>query len=188
MGPNSVHWEHFEHARPGRWGGHNDPTYLNAFLWFPSWSNTDDASSGPSLPLGIGVTFATNEVVMAIVDARAGVQIFQQPDPTNGFTLIVEFNDDPVGGAAWYEIVLSGVSGIVQPLLSIRPACDENACVALSWESLTNRHYQLQYAPTFPSASWLNLGSEIQGNDSTIVVNEDFSTSSARFYRLVVSQ
>ena len=178
--PDSVRWEHFDYERPGRLFDENEPTYLNSYVWYPQWPDTDDRHPGPSLPLPVGASFSTNAVTMQVVSARWSVQILQQPDPTNGHTLIVEFDDDPFGADDWYEIVLSGVSVIVAPQLSI-----EVACVALKWTSESNRLYQVQFATNLPAAAWIDLGAPILGTGTNNLVIDSALGGPRRFYRVL---
>jgi len=106
---NNVWWHHYDYAAPGRWLGANEPTYLNSFSWFPDWpqpgENRDCGCNSSvydqlSPPLGVD----GSPISVAIISARGSVTIVQQPSQNNGFAAIVEFDDNPPGGAAWYEI------------------------------------------------------------------------------------
>ena len=45
-------------------------------------------------------------VDLELQKARGPVRIVQQPGPVNGFTLVIEFNDNGLSGPAWYEVSL----------------------------------------------------------------------------------
>jgi hypothetical protein len=178
--PGAVYWEHFDWERPGRLSDQNEPTYLNSYVWYPQWPDTDDRHPGPSLPLSVVASFMTNQVAMEVISARWSVQILQQPDPTNGHTLIVEFDDNPFGAADWYEVVLSGVSVVVTSQLSI-----EVSQVRVCWNSATNTTYQVQYRSELTANAWVNLGTPIPGNGSRNCITDDV-VSPRRFYQVVV--
>ena len=58
--------------------------------------------------------------------------------------------------------------------------------VELSWSSLSNLSYQVQYRTNLTSGTWLGLGSPISGNGTTNrVYDTSVSSSFQRFYRLV---
>jgi hypothetical protein len=126
---DSVYWHHLDFAAPGRWldpetqTAHDEPTYLNGGAWYPLWPDQpdrenrdcgcDSSSAGGNPPLA--QQSQTAEV--SIEQGRGQVAIVQQPEAGNDFTLIVEFDDNPQGGAYWYEVtlqyVLSGTSAVV---------------------------------------------------------------------------
>ena len=45
-------------------------------------------------------------VELKVVQGRGSTNIIQVPTANNKYTLIIEFDDDPYGGAAIYEIEL----------------------------------------------------------------------------------
>jgi hypothetical protein len=109
---DTVTWHHMEFDAPGRWDGHNDPTYINETEWYPSWPDLPTASnincncdsstlSGifPALP-------AEEQIVTVNLNQGYMVSIVQQPKASNEYTLIIEFNDAAPGGASWYDIVV----------------------------------------------------------------------------------
>lgn len=111
---NMLHWRHLDFAAPGR---HYDaevsqPTYLNQTAWMPVWpdlpdtENRDcycDSSSYQFIPSLAG---AEDQVRLDVVQARGAVSILQQPSAANEYTLIIELDDNPFDGPAWYEIDL----------------------------------------------------------------------------------
>jgi hypothetical protein len=110
---SSAQWYNEDWAAPGRWGGKNLPTYLNGHPWTPQWStsppdqllfchcySTAANVVDPPIP-------ATSPVNLTPVVARYAVSIAQQPSAANGFTTIIDFNDDPPPFPAWYDVVLT---------------------------------------------------------------------------------
>jgi hypothetical protein len=108
---DSIRWEHLEYAKPGQHGGNNYPTFVNGYAWYPSYSDGSSTAAGPSHPLATALSLSAN-VELEAVEVRGVARILQQPVLTNGYTLVVEFDDVLAGGPAWYEILLHGL----QPL------------------------------------------------------------------------
>jgi hypothetical protein len=111
---DKVHWRHLDFAAPGR---HFDaevsqPTYLNQTVWMPVWpdlpdeENRDcycDSSSYQGIP---SLAQATHLVRLDVVQGRGSVFVRQQPGVANAYTLIIELDDNPLDGPAWYEVHL----------------------------------------------------------------------------------
>lgn len=132
---DTLQWHHFDFAAVGRHVGANSPTIINGisgagFEWIPEWP----------LPPPDEIRFeAFSSVLAGIIDplpadgslwqidklfGRGSASIVEQPTSSNGFGLVVEFNDNPQGGSTFYGIQLSrGPVGVPEPgmlaLLSI---------------------------------------------------------------------
>lgn len=150
---DTVYWHHLDFAAPGRHPdapGGNAPTYLNGTTWCPGWPG-DPPDLEPCAPVdnesrdcdcdstsfaGIPVLAAQPQTVaLDIIQARANVNIVQQPDADNGFTLIVEFDDIGPGGPDWYEINLTyqeEPTAITLLSFTAQPSADH---VTLTWET-----------------------------------------------------
>ena len=110
---NTVQWHHLEYAAPGRHGFENLPTTINGFEWYPVWPDVPDAENRrecyssvyedlyPALPE------SDVEVELSVIQGRYALSIAQYPSEDNGYTLIIEFNDNPSEGPAWYECELT---------------------------------------------------------------------------------
>lgn len=73
----------------------------------------------------------------------------------------------------------------LEPVLAIRQTGAQ--AFELSWKSLTNITYQLQWTSSLNSGNnWQDLGSPFQGNDATSYFNDMPSTQTTKFYRLKV--
>lgn len=111
---NTVYWHHLDFEAPGRWeyGGGSKPTYLNQDAWEPTWPDIPDATNqdcncDSSSYEGIPNLAKTGQAVwLDVIQGRGAVYIIQQPSTTNNYTLIVELDDNPFDGAAWYEVDL----------------------------------------------------------------------------------
>ena len=116
---DSIRWEHWEFNVPGVEAGHNDPTFITTTLngvnvltnqaWYPQWP--EGMGSGaysapfstliPALPAGSLTSFR-----MEVIAARDAADLIQLPAANNGYTTIVELDDDPASSADWYDVRL----------------------------------------------------------------------------------
>ena len=123
---NTLQWDHFDFAAPGRLGGVNYPTIITTTLngvtqmngvdWIPTWPdpppNEIRFPAMSSVFTGLTPTIPdTTDVTLTVITARDSLTIAQLPTASNDFTTLLEFNDDPSGGAAWYEGLLTYASG-----------------------------------------------------------------------------
>ena len=119
---NTLQWDHFDFAAPGRLDGVNYPTIITTTLngmtqmngvdWIPTWPDPPpDPIRFQALSLvftGLTPTIPdTTDVTLTVINARDSMSIVQMPSASNGFTTLLEFNDDPSAGAAWYEGLLT---------------------------------------------------------------------------------
>ncbi|XXF81423.1 hypothetical protein P2318_17205 [Myxococcaceae bacterium GXIMD 01537] len=116
---DTLQWHHFDFAAVGRILGGNAPTIVAPWAdqtqieWFPTWSEPvpdeirfEDASSvleslNPPLPMD------GRPVQLKKLFGRGEVRISQQPTASNGYTLIIEFDDNIYPGARYYGIRLT---------------------------------------------------------------------------------
>jgi len=110
---NATKWHHLDWAAPGRHGFVNLPTIINGYDWYPQWADVPDAENrscdcdssiyenlSPPLPE------SDMEIELRVIQARHLLSIAQYPTAENDYTLILDFNDNPPGGADWYECEL----------------------------------------------------------------------------------
>ena len=139
---SNVTWQHISAAAPGRHGSSNEPTYLNALEWYPTWldiptaENIDcncDSSTladlNPALP-------GQQKFVLKVLQARGSAYISQQPGSWNDYTLTIVFDDWAPNGPAWYEVelvvdsydiyVLNVKTGLVERLTALEGAGEYN--------------------------------------------------------------
>jgi Tol biopolymer transport system component len=113
---SDAYWHHIGAAAPGRLDFVNLPTYLNGDAWYPEWPDIPNAenrecncdsinkfSLDTSLPEN--QSFVLNEI-----EARNSARISQQPNADNNYTLIIDFDDWPPDGAAWYEVTVETIT------------------------------------------------------------------------------
>jgi len=176
---SEIVWDHLFAARPGTFGG-TYPTTLNGYGWFPTWLDTPNGSPGLSSPLAnVAVRFSTNGVSLSQQAGRTAVTIVQQPDLTNAFTLVVDFDDSATPGADQYAVTLHGVSFRLLPQVAIYVSS-----IAVVWPTETNRAYQLQYSLSLASG-WSDLGPPIQGTGTNVVFTDSVLGQPRRFYRVI---
>jgi hypothetical protein len=78
--------------------------------WIPDWSqpppNEIRFQDYSSIFIGLDAALPDFEqsLVLDPIQVRSGVSIVQQPSAVNDFTAIVEFNDNPPGGATTYDL------------------------------------------------------------------------------------
>jgi hypothetical protein len=113
-----VQWTHYDFAAPGRLecdlGSPHEPTTVDSNVWFPVWpdvptcENRDcegcvsDVAALISPPLPAQAFQAT----LVPLQARGALFVGEQPTAANGYRTVIVFDDNPLGGADWYEFDL----------------------------------------------------------------------------------
>jgi hypothetical protein len=117
-----VVWEHFDFAAVGRHLGNNQPTLvsslkagrpiMNEVAWTPEWPEPVPAeiryraTSQAFTALEPALPRSHVRVTLEAVQARWTVRVVEEPSAANDFGLVLEFDDNPPGGADWYEVRL----------------------------------------------------------------------------------
>ena len=110
-----IMFAHYDFDLPGHGNGQNVPTYLNDYAWFTQWDVMGSVrpilSEAFSLS-EIGISLRENWTIadMIIIQSRGSVELQQEPDADNGYQAIIMFDDNPFGGASYYELVLLIIS------------------------------------------------------------------------------
>lgn len=159
---NSVQWQHFDNAAPGRQSGDTLPTCIDGETWHPTWPDTPTSENrdcggclsslfnpSPALP-----SLQNFSGIQQIGDGcRSSCQVVETPTSGNGYKLVIEFNDNAIGDSAWYEIEilfeavpppicyilgreLDGIGAITAPNPQNSPGCPQdhyNAGAAVSF-------------------------------------------------------
>lgn len=113
---NTAQWSHFHFVLPGKADGRDEPTIINGIDWFPIWTgdcNTCVLNVDPDCSTCSSNTF--NSVIpglpsedmttdLKIIESRNQVNVVQSPNSSNGYTLIIEFDDNLPPGAEWYIV------------------------------------------------------------------------------------
>jgi hypothetical protein len=126
---DTMQWHHLDYAAVGRWGKDvedsnewaNEPTILSATLngatvmdqvqWIPDWPGhpwpdeirDEDSFSAVFSGLTPALPAADMTIDLTPILARSELGIYQYPTAANGYTLILDFNDNDPACADWYE-------------------------------------------------------------------------------------
>lgn len=119
---NTAQWHHFDFAAPGRHLFTNFSTTINGVDWSPIWPNVPDAENRdcncfsdvftgvvpalPAQPMEIGLQILSVDRGNAQCEPTGTMAIVEFPSPDNNFTTIVEFDDNPQYGSAFYYVKL----------------------------------------------------------------------------------
>ncbi len=112
-GGATVWYEHLRYVLPGMQGG-NYSSYVDGAAWYPSWSNnpfSDNYTSPEPHPTG-----EWNITSITTVQARYQITIAEYPSVSNNYTAKIYLNDDPLGGADWYEFTMNWESAGEAPV------------------------------------------------------------------------
>ena len=114
---NSAMYHHDDYAAPGRLadfpeGSTDEPTRIQGIDWQPGWPeagenrdcNCDSSTYEQPIERGILVPSRPATVELELIEARHEVRLLQTPSEDNGYQLIIEWDDNPPGGDAFYEV------------------------------------------------------------------------------------
>jgi len=128
---DTLQWQHFADvsllgfgtAAVGRFGGQNVPTVISSTLngvtqmdnvnWTPDWPDPPpnpirfDAVSSVFTGLTPGLPSNASDITLTPIENRSLTTMEQLPDASNGYTLIVQFNDNAPNGPAQYRSQIS---------------------------------------------------------------------------------
>jgi hypothetical protein len=121
---DTLQWHHFEKWPVGLHiigAGPNDPVpdfptvittpAMNQVEWYPvwpQWAIGSDIEAYSSVFSGLTPMLPADglPVTLTVITARGAVSVLEQPNAANNYTFVLEFNDVPIGSAAWYEVQL----------------------------------------------------------------------------------
>lgn len=108
---NTAQWHHLDFAAPGRHEFVNVPTLINGKEWFPIWPDVPDAENRDcncysNVFKGVKPVVHWNKppVEINVLEGRGSVSIVEYPSKANKQALIIEFDDNPYGGPAAYQV------------------------------------------------------------------------------------
>lgn len=116
---NTAQWFHIDFAAPGRFEGVFEPTVINGVNWFPVWPDQPDSNDPDSenrdchcfsdvfedvVP---GIPKQESNFDLEPIQVRGSANIVQFPTFQNDYTLIIEFDDNPIGAADDYVVKLT---------------------------------------------------------------------------------
>jgi hypothetical protein len=186
----TVEWQHFDYTPVGLRNTNYPATIISSSVngsalmsgstWIPTWPNGTGFGAGSSAYGGLIPALPANPaaVNLNVVSGRGSVSIVQLPSPANTNTLIVEFNDDAVGGDALYDVRVYVATK--SPLLM---SAERNGRFVLTWSAAPGQAYQVQYKNDLTQSAWLALGAPITATNVT-ATSSDAITNRARFYRV----
>jgi hypothetical protein len=95
------------------------------------------------------------------------------------------------GGAAAANYTIEYVNGTLQvfsaPQLTIaNTSVNEKQQFIVSWQTVTNQTYQLEYTDDLTAATWTPLGTPFAGTDGIVAVTNSMSVTPNCFFRLEV--
>jgi hypothetical protein len=115
---DTATWQHFDFAAPGRLGCNvgypTQPTFFDGVAWDPVWPDVPDCENRfcggcfSSVFSGLQTSIPNSDFtpVLDLIQSRGFTSIVEYPSAGNGYRVVIEFNDDPPGGADWYEVDL----------------------------------------------------------------------------------
>jgi hypothetical protein len=108
---NTAQWYHLDFAAPGRHEFVDVPTLINGEEWFPVWPDVPDAENRDcqcysNIFKGFKPSLHRNKppVEITVLQGRGTVSILEYPSKENNNALVIEFDDNPYGGPATYQI------------------------------------------------------------------------------------
>lgn len=191
----TVQWEHFDYTVPGLEDAWDEPTWitttydgvtnLNNYAWYPSWTNEVGSGVYSSLFTNLAPCLPGQPLAnfqLQVLAARSSMSLIQAPSASNAYTTIVEFNDDPINGADYYEALLtySFDSTTISPILEV----DLYAGLLITAPvGSTNR---IDYTTDLATGQWLALTNVVITESPFFFCDQDSKGQSRRFYRAVM--
>lgn len=115
---DTATWQHFDFAAPGRLncntGAPTESTFLDGVAWDPVWPDVPDCEnrfcggcfSSTFTGLLSPLPNADFTPVLVPIQVRGTSTIVEYPSAANGYRVVIEFDDNPLAAAEWYEIFL----------------------------------------------------------------------------------
>jgi hypothetical protein len=148
-----------------------DQLYLVSF-WLVNYNG-----DGPNQFLADwGATILFNQLNLG-TDGWMNLQYFVTATATST-TLQFGFRNDP------YYFALDDVSVTAVRAPVFHSLVKSNGSVHLTWTSMTNLAYQLQYKTNLAQTSWSNLGNAANGSGDVVTVTDVSPSDPQRFYRI----
>lgn len=174
------------------------------------WTQTTNVSAGSGG--GGGGTFTL--LVSATRNSTGGLEFFTSVEKDGvGFLRQASFTDSSPGTFSFNTFVVRDIPGffgaggwgvgvtfdttrfqvestnlftLPAPPPNIRSIVRTNGTVNLTWDSVSGRIYQLQYATNVLSGTWSNLGSTITATNSLATASDSSGATLLKFYRVAL--
>ena len=91
---------------------------------------------------------------------------------------------------AWdspYYVYLDDISVVINPPV-LRSVTITNGAARLTWSSVSNHVYQVQYLTKLTQNNWSNLNGGLTATNITQTATDPIGTNVSRFYRILLSQ
>lgn len=202
---NTLQWFHYDNAAVGRWEGHNEPTIMSTSIggqsiltnlaWVPTWPEPPPAEirypTNSSLFTGLAPAFPATENmdwVLTPVVVRGAVTVVQTPSATNDFAFVIEFDDNPIGGADWYHISLAVSLRTPEPVISVQPqSCTNAAGTDAQFSVVAAGTPPLRYQ-WFKGETVLSNGGNASGAQSpTLTLSNVFGVDAAAYFVIITN-
>jgi len=131
--PNKVFWHHLDFVVVGHYFG-DWPTGLlmdrqapntQYLSWIPTWPCNDWSCIGEqvnSSKLTLAYPLPSKYQIKSLTVLQApdggSVTVYQYPGVENHYTTILDFNDDPLGGPHWYQVLVTFAPGQAPELVA----------------------------------------------------------------------
>ena len=125
---NTVQWHNLQWDVPGITSDDGGQTYnypttittvdMETVDWYPLWAGGTDGVQYSDIYDGLNQSLPSDgPITLTVIEQREEgmVSIFQMPDISNNYTLIVNFDDAVPSGATWYEIELNTANPVPLP-------------------------------------------------------------------------
>lgn len=95
----------------------NGTPVLNSVAWMPSWPDGTASGAYSSVFTGLlpSIPGAVLDVTLTPEMARDAMSLVQLPSAVNGYTTIIEFNDDVSGSDDVYQARLTFTTAVPEP-------------------------------------------------------------------------
>jgi hypothetical protein len=91
-----------------------NPDLALVINWFPRWECPPEnptcyglEADSSMLPLAIPLPSQYQLTDLEVIQGRHSLTVYQYPGVSNDYTCVLDFNDDPWGGADWYAVQLT---------------------------------------------------------------------------------
>lgn len=106
---NQMWFIHDAYEFPGRWGGGDEPTYINDVKWMPTWKGKRSdrfVIADPAAALPANKAFTAETLKVVVKGGWGKVTVAEYPSAANFYTLAITIDDLGPKGASWYKLHL----------------------------------------------------------------------------------
>ena len=124
IGTYKAHYHHLDYAAPGMhyYFGEGQPyseparpAFIREYEWYPLWPedgenrdcDCDSSALVTEQPDDVLVPYDEAEISLEVHEGRGEVTILEYPTRDNGYSMTLEWDDNPFSGPAWYEVEIT---------------------------------------------------------------------------------